>query len=215
MRKAPRPLDALFSRTLQAILAATLRQPDRWWYLSDLAKSLDVSPSSLQRDLARLTSTGIFERREEGNRVYLRPNSACPFLPELTDLLAKTAGLLDVVREALTPFGSRIRAAFIYGSVASRRERSESDVDLFVIGEAGLAELSPALRALEGRLSRPVNATVYDPAEFETKRRSHHHFLRSVLDKEKLFVVGTEHDLEAPGERKPTRVPRHKQARTQ
>lgn len=49
MRKL-NPLEALFPKTRQAILAATLMEPVRSWYLTDLARKLEVSPSSLQRE---------------------------------------------------------------------------------------------------------------------------------------------------------------------
>ena len=149
-----RALDSLFPRTRQAILTATLLQPDRWWYLSDLAKHLWVPPSSLQRELAALMGAEILRRRRDGNRVYFQANPDCPFLPELQGLLVKTAGMVDVLREALAPFQTRIDWAFIYGSVARAEELATSDVDLMIIGTVGLADLAPALRRAEKRLSR-------------------------------------------------------------
>jgi hypothetical protein len=44
-----------------------------------------------------------------------------------------------------------------------------SDVDVMVIGRAGIADLSPALRKAEERLGREVNVTVYSPEEFREK----------------------------------------------
>src|SRR5215813_13177005 len=133
MRKY-RALDALFPRIRQAILVATVLHPDRWWYLSDLAKHLGVRPSSLQRELATLVEAGILQRREDGNRVYFQANPDCPFLSELQGLLVKTAGIVDVLRETLAPFAKRIDWAFIYGSVARAEELASSDVDLMIIG---------------------------------------------------------------------------------
>jgi DNA-binding transcriptional ArsR family regulator len=98
MRKI-RPLDALFPRIRQALLAATLLHPDRWWYLSDLAKHLGTRPSSLQRELAALVDAGILNRRQDGNRIYFQPHPDCPFLPELQGLLVKTVGVVDALRE--------------------------------------------------------------------------------------------------------------------
>src|SRR5712692_4566541 len=109
-------IDVLFPETRKAILAATLMQPDRWWYLSDLAHNLGVRPSSLQRELAALVEAGVLRRKSDGNRVYFQPEPDCPLLPELTGLMTKTAGLVDVVREALRPFAKSIRWAFVYGS---------------------------------------------------------------------------------------------------
>jgi DNA-binding transcriptional ArsR family regulator len=190
------PIDALISKTTQGLLAATVLQPQRWWYLSDLAKHLNRRPSSLQRPLRSLVSAGILCRRKDGNRVYFQADSDCPFLSELQGIIAKTVGLIDVLREALMPFGSLITVAFIHGSIAKSLERASSDIDLIVIGSLGLSKLSPVLEAIEEHLGRPVNASVYTSQEFTKKIVAKNHFLLAVLDKEKLFVIGNTDDLE-------------------
>ena len=197
MRKSA--IEALFPATRNAILAATLMQPERWWYLSDLAQHLGVPPSTLQRELASLVEAGILRRKRDGNRVYFQPDPDCPLLPELTGLMTKTAGLLDVLREALAPFAGSIRWAFVYGSVARAEVRSASDVDLMVVGSVGLADLVSALRKAERRLGRPINPTVYTPEEFVQKRQAGHHFLKTVLQDEKLAIMGHEHELATAG----------------
>jgi DNA-binding transcriptional ArsR family regulator/predicted nucleotidyltransferase len=204
MRKTS-PIDPLINKTTQGLLAATVLQPDRWWYLSDLAKHLRRRPSSLQQPLAALVSAGILSRRKEGNRVYFQANAGCPFLPELQGLIAKTFGLVDVLRDALQPLKAHLEVAFIHGSVAPSREHSASDIDLIAIGSLGLSDLSPALETAEQRLGRPVNANVYSPQEFAKKLAAKNHFLCSVLDGEKLFVVGKANDLETVGQRKSRR----------
>jgi hypothetical protein len=71
-----------------------------------------------------------------------------------------------------------------------------SDVDLMVIGKAGLADLSPALRKAEQRLGREVNATAYSPEEFREKVKSRDHFLTTILRGRKHFVRGGQSDLD-------------------
>ncbi len=194
MRKTS-PLDSLMSKTNQGLLAVLVLQPDRWWYMSDLAKRLGRRPSSLQEPLASLVEAGILRRRKDGNRVYFQADTDCPFLAELQGIIAKTVGLVDVLREVLAPFEPRIKVAFVHGSVATSTEGAASDVDLIAIGSVGLMELSPALEAAEERFGRPVNASIYTPEEFVEKLAAKNHFLLSVLDRDKLFVVGDEHDL--------------------
>jgi predicted nucleotidyltransferase len=140
---------------------------------------------------------GILNRRQDGNRVYFRPNPDCPFLPELQGLLVKTVGVVDILREVLSRFAQRIDWAFVYGSMARAEELASSDIDLMIIGQVGLAELSSALRRAEGRLGRAVNPTLYIREEFATKLHAGHHFLKAVLDGEKLFILGEPHDLAA------------------
>jgi len=171
-------------------------QPTKWWYMSALARDLGTSPSSLQKPLAALTSAGVLSQKREGNRVYFRAERASPFFLDLQAVIAKTAGVVELLRGVLAPVGARIRVAFVYGSVARSLERPESDIDLMVVGETGLAELAAPLERAEKRLGRQVNPTTYTVEEFCRKLEAKHHFLTAVLDKEKLFVVGSQDELE-------------------
>jgi hypothetical protein len=101
----------------------------------------------------------ILNRRQDGNRVYFQPNPDCPFLPELQSLLVKTVGVVDVLREGLSRFATRIDCVFAYGSIAGAEELASSDVDVMIIGHVGLAKLTPALRHAAEQLGRPVNPT--------------------------------------------------------
>jgi DNA-binding transcriptional ArsR family regulator len=196
MRTPPiKPLDALLGTTRQKVLAETYRQPDRWWYLHELARTLKLRPSSIQRELPILASAGILARRQDGNRVYYKANESSPIFPELRQLLLKTVALADVLKVTLQPLVSKIRAAFIYGSVAASEERSTSDVDLMVVGDVRLADITAALRGVSARLGRSVNPSVYPFAEFAAKRRRGNHFLTNVTAGKKLFIYGTEDDL--------------------
>ena len=180
MRKTA-ALAALFPAVRGHVLAATLTQPDKWWFLSELAQFIGTTPSSLQRELKALVDGGILEQRREGTRIYFKAETRSPLFPELRGLLEKTAGLLPALRQAMKPFAGRIDCAFVYGSVARSSEHALSDVDLLVIGAVGLAELAPALRKVEARLGREVNVTSYSPQEFGKKVTAKDHFLSEVL----------------------------------
>jgi predicted nucleotidyltransferase len=204
-------LDPLLSRPVQEILTALLLERERPWYFRDLANRLRRTPSTLQRPLDALVRAGILRKWKDGNRVYFAPQPECPLLAELRSLLEKTVGLVDVLRNVLRPHAKSIQAAIVYGSVAAGQERSESDVDLLIVGRSTLARLSAALAEAEARLHRPVNATIYSPSEFSEKLARKNHFLRSVLSRDKIFVVGTAHDLEELATSRPRRTARHEQ----
>jgi predicted nucleotidyltransferase len=189
-------LSALFPQVRQGVLAATLTQPDKWWYLSELADRLDTSPSSLQRELSSLVASGILVHRREGTRAYFKAETKSPLFRDLQQLFEKTAGLGPILEQMLKPFGEGIKCAFVYGSVARSEEHTRSDVDLMVIGKAGLADLSPPLRKAEERLGREVNVTSYSPEEFREKIKSRDHFLTAVLRGRKRFVKGGRSDLD-------------------
>jgi DNA-binding transcriptional ArsR family regulator len=198
-----RLLDALFPKTRQEILAATFGQPQRKWYAAELARRMGVPASSLQRELQSLVEVGVLNTHRQGRMVYYQANRTCPVFNELHGLLLKTAGLLDVLADALRPLAAKIRLAFVYGSVASGVEQSASDVDLMVVGSVTPIELALPLREAREALGRQINPTVYTSAEFDRKRKSRDHFLTRVLAKPKLFVQGEEIDLQSAARTRP------------
>lgn len=190
-------LDSLFPGVRRGVLAATLSQPDKWWYLSELAEFLHTRPSSLQRELTALAQSGILERRREGRRAYFRPQLRSPIVRDLRSIFERTVGLIPTLRIALWALESKIASAFVYGSVARREERAASDVDLMVIGSLGLAELAPPLRKAERRLGREVNVTSYSVEEFRKRVAQGDHFLTTMLRGRLQFVKGDRRDLDA------------------
>ena len=190
-------LDTLFPGVRGGVLSATLTRPDKWWYLSELAHFLHRRPSSLQRELAALVQSGILEQRRDGRRTYFKAETRSPIFGDLRSIFEKTVGLVPTLKTVLRPFEDRIACAFIYGSVARREERATSDIDLMIIGEVGLSELSTTLRKAEKRLGREVNVTNYSVDEFGRKVAESDHFLTTVLKGNLEFVKGEQRDLGA------------------
>lgn len=165
-----RTLDALLPRTRQGVLAATLVQSDKAWYPSELARRMGVRSSSLQRELHDLTDAGILKMHRHGRMVYYQANTDSPIFAELRGLMLKTAGLVDVLADAIGPIAKKLRVVFVHGSLASGNEQSESDIDLVVIGKLSPVDLAMRLRPATELLGREINPTIYTPAEFAKKR---------------------------------------------
>jgi predicted nucleotidyltransferase len=188
-------IDALFPKNRQAILVAFLLQPNKWWYLSDLANFLKLTPSSLQRELASLAAVQLLEMRKEGNRVYYKANLLCPGIEELQSLLIKTAGIVDILKAGLKIFSKDIKGAFIYGSLARNEAIATSDVDLMVIGDLKLAQIATVIRKAEQSLRREINVTIYSPSDLKHKFKEQDGFIKTVLRDKKIFLKGSEHEL--------------------
>lgn len=193
----PTTLEALFPDIRARVLAATFRRPEKWWYLSELADELGTGPSSLQRELRSLVAGGVLRRRQDGRRTYFSAETQSPVFADIRNLFEKTAGLIPTLQGALEPLQGRVACAFVYGSVAQDRETAASDVDLLVVGETGLAELSPVLRRAEQRLGREVNVIHFSAEELRRKAAAGEHFVAGVLRGPKRFVKGTQRDLDS------------------
>jgi predicted nucleotidyltransferase len=93
----------------------------------------------------------------------------------------------------------RILVAFVFGSVAAGEEKAGSDVDLMVIGNLGLRDLSSLLSGIEEKIGREVNPHVLQEDEFRRRIRSKEHFVSSVMKSKKIFIIGSQNELEAMG----------------
>jgi predicted nucleotidyltransferase len=102
-----------------------------------------------------------------------------------------------LLRTALDPFEDRIKAAFVFGSVARREQTRDSDIDLLVIGDVRLKELAGALHPAEQALGRVINPALYTLATFRDKYQAGDPFLLEVVRKEKIFLKGDSNELGA------------------
>ena len=185
--------EALFGQTKRRVLALLFGRPESAFYLREIARETGSGTGAVQRELAQLVAAGLVRRSRQGQHVYFSADPASPVYGEMRSLLAKTAGIADVLRTGLAqlPRRAKILVAFIYGSVAAGQHTSASDIDLMVIGRVELADLLPALRPIQERLGREVNPTVYRPEELAEPSS----FVRRVLDGPKIMLVGTEDDI--------------------
>lgn len=191
--------EALFGQTKRRVLALLFGRPESAFYLREIARETGSGTGAVQRELAQLVAAGLVRRSRQGLHVYFSADSASPVYGEMRSLLAKTAGIADVLRAALSelPKKAKVLVAFIYGSVAAGQHTSASDVDLMVIGRVQLADLLPTLRPIQERLGREVNPTIYRPDELAEPSS----FVRRVLDGPKIMLVGTEDDIADLGQK--------------
>ncbi len=187
----------LFPKSRRMVLGLLMSHPDRAFYLREIAEITHLGVGHLQRELNRLVAVGILRRSKRGRHVYFQADPACPVFDELRGIVIKTIGVVDSLRQALLPLRERIRAAFIFGSIARGDEHAASDVDLMVIGDVSLADVVDVIRTAEQCIARPVNPTVYPPGEFAAKLAAGHHFVTKVVQHEKLMLMGDESDIAA------------------
>jgi len=176
------------------VLSLFLTHPDRDLYGREIGRLTGLLPRAVHRELTRLTSIGILQREERGNRVYVRVNRRHPIFPELRAIFLKTVAVGDQIRDALAG-AEGIHFAFIYGSVAANADTPESDIDLFIVGEMTLSSITPILSELEKPLGREINASVYRAAEVAMREKEGDPFIGSVLSESKIFLIGTEEEM--------------------
>ncbi|MDO8720976.1 MAG: nucleotidyltransferase domain-containing protein [Syntrophales bacterium] len=187
--------ETLLGKTRRSLLSVLYGHADETFYLRQLVRVAGSGTGAVQRELKALTEAGIIRRIVKGRQVYYQANALCAVYPELKSLITKTAGMGDALKMAMLPLAERILTAFIYGSVARSGERRGSDVDIFLVGDVTSAEVVETLSPVQLTLNREINPTVYPVEEFRAKYAAGHHFLKSVLEEKKVFLIGDENDL--------------------
>ena len=186
---------ALFGKTRRAVLALLYSHHDEAFYLRQIIRAAGVGLGAVQREVKRLSDAGIIRRTVRGNQVYYQANPECPVFAELKSLMVKTAGVADVLREALAPIAGQIASAFVYGSMANGEATAASDVDLLVVGDIDEMALHRALSEAENRLARPVNYTLMTQLEFHERSSEQGGFLARVLSGSKIMILGSTDEI--------------------
>lgn len=188
-------LNKLFSSKARVeILKLFLFNPDDSFYQRQISMLTGQSIRGVQREVEKLQSIGLIEKSAQGNRLYYRVNRNCSIFEDLKRILFKTTGIAEALKGKLVKSDS-IKIAFLYGSYAKGEESLSSDIDLFVIGNITLKELSRLLSKSKSEIGREINYTVFKAGEFRKRIKQKDHFLNTVLKEKKLFIIGGEDEL--------------------
>ena len=148
--------EVLFSKTRRGILALLFGHPQQSFYANEIMRFVNTGIGSVQRELEKLAGAGILRVSQIGNQKHYQPNQECPIYDELSSIIRKTFGIVDVIRHALLPFEEEIDFAFVYGSIAKREENTKSDIDLMIVTESlEYADVMNVLTGAEQSLGSP------------------------------------------------------------
>jgi len=167
-------------------------------HLREIERRTGFAVGTVQQEIKKLLRLDIITRIKNGNRSYYKANTNHPLYPEIRNLVLKTNGLADLLKQALSA-ELKIKIAFVFGSFARKEEKAASDIDLMVIGDIGLRKLTGLLMDVSEKLGREINPYRLTESEFIKRKREKDHFLQEVLASPKIFITGTEDELEAMG----------------
>ena len=193
-------IELMFGAYRRKLLGLLLLRPDERYHVRELARMTEISAGSLHRELKALSEAGLLIREEVGNQVLYRADQNCEIFDELASIFRKTTGLAWLLRDHLSEISDRIDSAVVFGSMASGRQNSTSDVDVLVLGDVELINIVKALSPLSSTLRREINPVVMSVDKFAALLGEKDRFAMRVLDEPKLFIIGDMNELAKPGE---------------
>lgn len=182
--------DIFASRARAEILRLLFGLYEQEIHVREIERRTGLNIRTIRQELEKLHRLDLVTARKDSNRLYYRANVEHPIYTDLRNIVLKTSGLVEVLKEALGSEG--IRVAFVFGSLARADANARSDVDLMVVGDIGLRSLTSKLSGVSERIGREINPHVMTMVEFKKRRQTDEHFLSDVLESPKLFLVGSE-----------------------
>jgi predicted nucleotidyltransferase len=198
--------ELLGSRIRAKALGWLFTHPDQRYFVRQLCVLLNEDSTNLSRELSKLQGLGILTSTVEGRQKYFKADPDSPVFNEIKGLAVKELGILEHIKKVLEPVSNKIKTAFIFGSFADNRFDSESDIDLAIIGDIAPREAGTMLAKAGKSLLKEINPVVYSPGEFEKKASSGHHFVKSLVETKKVFIIGGENEFRAIIKGKPAQT---------
>lgn len=186
----------IFSKLQQSILRLLYLNTASDYFTNEIIRLANCGTGAVQRELKKLTEAGLITQKKFGNQVRYQANQNLPYFEELKSIIIKTFGLADIIAEKIC-FNQEIKLAFIYGSFAKGTYGADSDVDLMLIGEdLTYAEFFQTLNDVEQMLGYKINPSFYSPTEWQRKYKAGNHFIRSICEQPKIFLIGTKDEFD-------------------
>lgn len=179
-------IEKLFTSKTRTKILMLLLLSKREFNMRQIEKEIGVNISAVKREIDNLETLSIVVK----DKGKYKANEDCPFIGSLKDILIKTDGIFEVLKECLP---KKIEFAFVFGSFANNEYGADSDVDLFVVGKVNMAGVVKAMKPAERKLKREINAVVWSIDELKKNKKKS--FIRDIAKNKILMVIGKENEL--------------------
>ncbi len=182
-------------RIAPEVLGLLMSTPGQELHTREIARRVRADAHPVQRALEQLVSAGLVQSRRLGNLRLWSVREDSTLMPAVRDIVRRTGGIAERLRRRLGAMRD-VHLAFLFGSYASGQDALGSDIDLFIVGTVQWDVLSKELQTLAGELGREVNPIVWSVDELVKPTKKQASFLRGVLGKPKIWLVGDDSELE-------------------
>jgi len=168
------------------VLRLFIFNPGAEMYIKEVAKKLNISPSTAKFNCDLFLKEGFFNVAEKGNLKIFSLDNGSVYVRELKRLFAllafREAGIERMLKGGMS--------LAIYGSHASGEFNEDSDVDIIIIGAEKQADRGFIL-SFEKKTGKQVQLTVIPYHKWEMMKRRRDVFASEVL-RNHILIKGAE-----------------------
>lgn len=186
--KASSGLEQIFgSKTRFTLLKLFCRNPEKEYFVRELARLLNNQLNSVRRETANLESVGIIQEvaTEDPKKKFYRLNTNFILINEISSLITKSEllaerNLVSCIKEMGT-----VDLCILTGALLG----VESPCDILLVGKVAREEFSRLIKSFELELGKPIIYTILTPEEYKQRKALTDKFLFSVLESKKMIPI--------------------------
>ena len=189
--QAPIPLERIFgSRSRAKLLELFFDNPDRQFFVREIARLVDEQINSVRRELLNLDSLGIVKCETYENKVYYSANSRHPFFRPFVEIFSKKVlvqGGEKTKKSSLEDYIRPVRNV-LRALVITNRLPGQEGLDMLIIGDDRDRKLTRWAEVIEKKMAKPLNYAILSVDDFIYRSRVRDRFVVGVFDLEKTEV---------------------------
>jgi DNA-binding transcriptional ArsR family regulator len=186
--------DIIISRVRVKLLELFLTNPGKIFHVREMVRRTGEEINAVRRELAHLEKAGMVTKEPRANRLYYTFRRDYPLYFELLELIAKTTGLGQDLLKNKAKLG-KIKFAMLSGGFVRGLPATPERVDLLVVGNVVIPELSQIVKSEEVRRDQEINYTVMTEDEFEFRKKRRDPFILGILSSSRVMIIGDEEEL--------------------
>ncbi len=185
--------DFMISRVRVKMVKLFFASPESMYFVREITREIKEEINAVRRELDRMLSVGMLRSEQRGNRLYYSVNTKYLYFQELQQMVIKSTGLGRKLRKNMRKLGA-VSFVMFSGRFVRRLNPRQGEVDILVIGEVVLPELSLLIKEEEQVLKREINYAVFSDEEFEFRKTRRDPFVMDVLNGTRVMIIGSEDD---------------------
>lgn len=179
---------SLRSKVAIKLLDYYFLNPDAQHYINELARILGLDPKNTETKLKEFEKKGLLKSEFRGKERYFFLAKDNPVLEHYRQIFLKTYGIEKRLRDMIRGIKG-LEQAYIFGSYATNKMDSSSDIDILAIGSHSVLELQRVIAKMQKDTGREFNVTNLSQKEFEAKRKNKNPFISRVFKTKNVKLV--------------------------
>ncbi|MCK5211972.1 nucleotidyltransferase domain-containing protein [Candidatus Parcubacteria bacterium] len=179
------------------ILNILFNSPEKKFFLSEISKTLGRAPGNYKKYIDDFVKEGILLEERKGNMRFFWLNKKYSLYNEIKLIVLKTVGVASDLKKIIDKTRD-IKLSFIFGSYATNKFNSNSDIDLLIVGKFDKDKFVNEIILLENKINRDVNYHIYSEDDIIKKLKNDNTFINKIFISSKILLKGNLNEYYEP-----------------